>query len=179
MPEFKFVNETSYNTIDRADLMAYINVSESKETPDWAPLGIGAESGSHSYDWQNESKTDIWGNVYNNMKKPIVSLELDPWPVSGNDKAQKHIWVLGVANQDHVKLSAQDILLVHKYVSVGETAAAYFAERYNASSITINNIGGDGGGVLTDGCTLTCGGERSVGKATLADGTVSYKDGLE
>lgn len=179
MAEIKFMNETSATPFDRAKMMAFINVAASSETEDWAPLGIRATSADHSYDWQSESSTDIFGNIYNSAKKPIVSTSLDPWPLTGNDKAQKHIWKLAVAEQDHVKLSGQDILIVHSYATVGSTATNFFAERYNASMVAVTRIGGDGGGLLTDGCDVTFGGERTVGKATLSDGTVTYTEGLE
>lgn len=189
MADIKFANEKTYKTIEREKLMAFVNVAESEEngftivnteTPDFAPLGIGVESGSQSYDWQRESKKDIWGNTYNSMKKPIVTKELQPWPVSGNDKAQKHIWKLGVVDQDNVKLAAQDILIVHAYVTVGSVENTYFAERYDASSIEVTELGGDGGGILTDGCTVTYGGTRTIGRATIADnGKVTFTSGLE
>lgn len=179
MADIKFKDETSANPYDRATLMAFINVATSPETEDWAPLGIRATSGDHSYDWQSESSTDIWGNIYSSMKKPIVSTSLDPWPLTGNDKAQKHIWRLAVAEQDHVKLSGQDILIVHSYATVGDAAANFFSERYDASMVAVTRIGGDGGGLLTDGCDVTFGGKRTVGKATLSDGAVTYTEGLD
>lgn len=187
--EIKFANEKTYQTIEREKLMAFVNVAVTEndgtvsvnvEAPDFAPLGIGVESGSQSYDWQRESKKDIWGNTYNSMKKPIVTKELQPWPVSGNDKAQKHIWKLGVVDQDNVRLAAQDILIVHAYVTVGDAADVYFAERYDASSIEVTDIGGDGGGILTDGCNVTYGGARTVGRATIdKTGKVTFAAGLE
>lgn len=179
MAEIKFANEETYQTIELEKLMVYINVSSSAAAPDWAPLGIGVESSSQSYDWQRESKKDIWGNTYNSMKKPIVTRDLQPWPVSGNDKAQRHIWKLGVVDQDNIKLAAQDILVIHSYATVGDAASKFFAERYDASSVEVTELGGDGGSILTDGCSITYGGTRTVGAATLTGGAVSFTEGLD
>lgn len=175
--EIKFANEETYQTIDRKELMIFINVASSG-SPDWAPLGIGVNNAAQSYDWQRESKKDIWGNTYNTMKTPLVSTELDEWPVAGNDKAQRHIWELAVVNQDHTKLSAQDILVVHEYAHVG-VSTKLFAERYDATSVEVTSLGGEGGGTLVQAASVSYGGTRTIGSATLTGGTVSFTEGLE
>lgn len=173
---YKFANEETYQTIKREKLMVYINVG-ADTTEDWAIMGIGVNSGSLSYDWQRESNKDIVGNTTNTMKDPIVSMEMSDWPVAGSDRAQRHIWDLAVVQQDSTKLAAQDILVVHAYATEDGANTNFFAERYPASSIELTEIGGEGGGNLIDGATVTCGGERTTGSATLVSGAVKFTKG--
>ena len=53
-------------------LLTLLNVG-TRETPDWAPLGIRVTSSSTEMDWQKEEVVDIIGNVYANIKKPITT----------------------------------------------------------------------------------------------------------
>lgn len=176
--KFKFANEETYQTIDREKLMVFLNVSNDTNEK-WAVMGIGVKSGSLSYDWQRESNKDIVGNTVNTMKDPIVSMDMQEWPVAGSDAAQRYILDLAVVQQNSSKLAALDILVVHGYLVDQTDDKKCFAERYNASSIEMSEIGGEGGGNLINGSTVTCGGTRSVGTATVTGTTVDFNAGLE
>lgn len=151
-------------------LLTLLNVG-TKEGPDWAPLGIRVTSSSTEMDWQKEEVVDIIGNVYANIKKPIITQTFDSWTVNGDDRAQELVWNMGIKDQNTSALQAQDILRVHFYAGSEE---APFAERYAASTILINSLGGEGGGNLAMPITVTYGGERTTGTATSADGKITF-----
>jgi hypothetical protein len=151
-------------------LAAFLNVG-TKDKPDWAILGIRVTSSSAEMDWQKEEFTDITGKVYASIKTPIINQTFDGWTINGGDRAQQHIWNLGVRNQDTASLQAQDVLRVHFYAG---TSTAPFAERFDASTVLISSLGGDSGGNLNMPISVTCGGTRSVGTATSADGVVTF-----
>lgn len=154
-------------------LLTLLNVG-TREVPDWAPLGIRVTSSSTEFDWQKEEVKDIIGNTYANIKSPIITQTFDAWTVNGGDRAQEHIWNLGIKDQDVSALQAQDILRVHFYA--GDKSAP-FAERYEASTVLINSHGGEGGGNLAMPITITYGGKRTTGTATSADGKVTFTPG--
>lgn len=151
-------------------LLTLLNVGTSA-APDWAPLGIRVTSSSTEMDWQKEEVLDIIGNTYANIKKPIITQTFDAWTVNGADRAQEHLWNLGIKDQDTSALQAQDILRVHFYAG---STDALFAERYAASTILIDSIGGEGGGNLAMPITITYGGERTTGTAKSANGIVTF-----
>lgn len=154
-------------------LLTLLNVG-TKDAPDWAPLGIRVTSSSTEMDWQKEEVVDIIGNVYANIKKPIITQTFDSWTVNGDDRAQELVWNMGIKDQNTSALQAQDILRVHFYAGSKD---APFAERYAASTILINSLGGEGGGNLAMPITVTYGGERTTGTATSADGKITFTPG--
>lgn len=151
-------------------LAVFLNVG-TKSAPDWAILGIRVTSSSAEMDWQKEEFTDITGKVYANISTPIITQNFDGWTINGGDRAQQHIWNLGIRSQDTSALQAQDVLRVHFYAG---TEAKPFAERFESSTILVNSIGGDGGGNLNMPITVTYGGTRSTGTATSTSGTVTF-----
>jgi hypothetical protein len=66
-----------------------------------------------------------------------------------------------------------DVLVVHAYAGTANTAV--FAERNEASSIEVTGLGGAGGGNIEMPITVTYGGDRTVGTAAMANGTVTFK----
>lgn len=168
--EYSFITPDTDQAFDRDLMIAYLNVGETA-TPEWAPVGCRVESSNSEKDWQRESKKDIMGHTHNTMKKPITTQSFDPWPLAGNDKAQKLLWELAIAKEDAAKLSSMDVMVVHGYVKVDDKP---FAERNDGSSIEVTSIGGDGGGTLNIACTVTYGGTRTVGTVTEAGGKITF-----
>ena len=95
-------------------------------------MGKRVEDSSATYDWGEESTRDILGNIWNTMRKPVVSQTFEPGDLDSDDSAQQKIWNLGVKDHDARALAAQDMLIVHFYA--GETATP-FAERYIIRSV--------------------------------------------
>ena len=60
MPESDLTfNTTPGQTVGREMLIAYLNTGESS-TPTWSPIGKRVEDSSAEYDWQTETKVDIF-----------------------------------------------------------------------------------------------------------------------
>ena len=152
-------NTTAGQTIDRELLVVYLNTGTS-QSPVWSPLGKRVEDSSVSFDFDSETIRDILGNTYGSMKKPIMSAEFDPWPFDGGDAALVKLWNLAVKDHDVVALAALDMLIAHYYAG---TAGSAFAERYDSCMVDVSEIGGEGGGEITGGFTVTYGGTRTVG----------------
>lgn len=164
MAEYTF-NTPNGQEIPREQLAAYVNTGE-KGTPVWSPMGRHVESSNAEYDWSEDVKQDILGNTYGEMKTPKITQDFDPWPLDGGDVAQKHFWELAVVKHDAQALKNQDLLIVHTY--------ANFAERYDGSMVVVKNFGGDGGSTVGMSTTVTYGGTRTIGTATVSNGKVTF-----
>lgn len=170
MADYAF-NTTENQTIARELLLLYLNTG-TKDEPVWSPIGKRVEDSKMELDWQRESKKDIMGNTYNTMKKPVVTQSFDPWELTKGDSAQEKLWKLAFVEQNAQALCNMDVLVVHAYAGTKDTAV--FAERNDASSIEVSGLGGAGGGNIEMPITVTYGGTRTVGTASIADGTVNF-----
>lgn len=164
-------NTAQDQTIARELLILYLNTGTA-EAPVWAPIGKRVEDSSMELDWQRESKKDIMGNTFNTMKKPITTQTFEPWELAKGDAAQAKIWKLAFVDQDAAALCNMDLLVVHAYAGTKDTAV--FAERNASSSIEATGLGGAGGGFVGMPITVTFGGERTVGTASIENGTVTF-----
>lgn len=165
-------NTPSGQTIKRELLVAYLNTSATT-TPTWSPLGKRVTDSEQSFDWSEDSSQDILGNTWSAMKKPVITQDFDPYDLDGGDVAALKIWNMAVKDQDYVALSAQDMLIVHLYAGTADTAM--FAERYEACSIRPSSLGGEGGGNLGMPLSVTYGGKRTVGTASVStSGAVTF-----
>ncbi len=171
MADLKF-NTPAGQTVGREMMIAYLNVSKA-ETPKWAPVGKRVEDSSIEFDWQTESKVDIFGNTYTNGKKATRTQTFEPCELDGADEAQSKIWNLAIKDNDVNALLNQDMLIVHLYAGTADTAV--FAERYSACSVLPTGLGGEGGGSIGMPIDVTYGGERTVGTASVSGGTVTFK----
>ena len=164
-------NSAPGQTIAREQLLACLNTG-TKSSPEWSPLGKRVEDSSMDFDWGDESKQDILGDVHSTMKKPVITQSFDPCNLDSGDSAIAKVWELAVHDQDAQALSAMDLLIVHLY-SGTDTAA--FAERYPASLVKPTGLGGEGGGSIEMPIDVTYGGTRQTGTAKrAADGTITF-----
>lgn len=165
-------NTASGQTIKREMLVAYLNTSATS-SPVWSPLGKRVPDSEESFDWGEDSSQDILGNNWSTLKKPVVTQDFDPYDLDGGDVAALKIWNMAVKDQNYTALAAQDMLIVHLYAGTENTAV--FAERYEACSIRPSSIGGEGGGNLGMTISVTYGGKRSVGTASVTTaGVVTF-----
>ena len=168
-------NTTSGQTIKRELLVAYLNTSTTS-TAVWSPLGKRVTDSEQSYDWSEDSSQDILGNTWSTMKKPVVSQDFDPYDLDGGDVAALKIWNMAVKDQNYTALASQDMLIVHLYAGTADTAM--FAERYSACSIRPSSLGGEGGGNLGMPISVTYGGQRTTGTASVSTaGVVTFTPG--
>lgn len=170
MDELTF-NTAQGQTVARELLILYLNTAES-ESPVWSPVGKRVEESSMEYDWGEESKTDIFGQIYSSLKKPTITQTFDPWELDAGEAAQKKIWNLSVKEQDAQALANQDMLVVHRYAGTADTAV--FAERYESCAVKPSGLGGEGGGSVGMPIDVTFGGKRTIGTASVADGAVTF-----
>lgn len=171
MADYEF-NTTEGQTIDRALLIAYLNTGTSSSSTTWSPIGKRVEDSSQEFDWSEETKQDILGSTYTTMKKPVITQTFDPCELDAGDEAQKKIWNLAIVQQDNNALSNMDMLIVHLYAGTANTAV--FAERYESCMIKPTGLGGEGGGSIGMPIDVTYGGKRTIGTASVSDGTVTF-----
>ena len=64
MADLEF-NTTPGQTVAREMLIAYLNTATTtpEETPEWSPVGKRVEDSSIEFDWQTETKVDIFGDT--------------------------------------------------------------------------------------------------------------------
>lgn len=155
--------------VDRCLLVLYLNTGANSAAV-WSPVGKRVEESSMEFDWGEESKTDIFGQTYTTMKKPVITQTFEPCELDAADAAQLKIWNLAIRKQDAAALSNLDMLVVHLYA--GSDGAA-FAERYSACAVKPSGLGGSANvGMPLD---VTFGGERTLGTATVAEGIVTFQ----
>ena len=171
MADYEF-NTTEGQTINRALLIAYLNTGTSSSSPTWSPIGKRVEDSSQEFDWSEETKQDILGSTYTTMKKPVITQTFDPCELDAGDEAQKKIWNLAIVQQDNNALANMDMLIVHLYAGTANTAV--FAERYESCMIKPTGLGGEGGGSIGMPIDVTYGGKRTIGTASVSDGTVTF-----
>ena len=164
-------NTTSGQTVAREMLIAYLNVGEST-TPDWAPIGKRVEDSSIEFDWQTETKVDIFGDTYTTGKKATRTQTFDPCELDGVDEAQTKIWNLAVKEDNVQALLNQDMQIVHLYAGTADTAV--FAERYSSCAVLPSSLGGEGGGSVGMPIDVTYGGTRTTGTAAVSGGTATF-----
>lgn len=163
-------NTTAGAVVERKMLILYLNTGTSSETPTWSPIGKRVEDSSLEYDWGDESKTDIFGNAYTTMKKPVITQTFDPCELDAGDTAQVKIWNQSIKDQDVAAMCNNDLLVVHAYAGTANTAV--FAERYSSCMVKPSGLGGSANiGMPID---VTYGGERTTGTAAVADGVVTF-----
>lgn len=172
MADLEF-NTTPGQIVDRELLIAYLNTGAGSASPTWSPIGKRVEDSSIEYDWQTETKVDIFGDTYTTGKKPTKTQTFEPCELDGADVAQQKIWNLAIKDNNINALLNQDMLIVHLYAGTANTAV--FAERYSACSVLPTSLGGEGGGSIGMPIEVTYGGTRSVGTAAVSDGSVTFK----
>ena len=167
---------TANNVVVKREMMiAYLNTG-TYAAPVWSALGKRVEDSSAELDWGEETKNDILGQTYTNLKKPTITQTFEPGELDSADVAQVKLWNLAIKDQDYAALMAQDVLIVHFYAG---TASSPFAERYSACTIRPTGLGGEGGGSVGMPIDVTYGGNRTTGTATrnAETGAVTFTAG--
>lgn len=156
-------------TVARKLLILYLNTGTS-EAPVWSVIGKRVEDSSMEYDWGDETKTDILGDTYTELKTPTITQTFDPCELDAGDKAQLRLWNQSIKDHDVAAMSNNDVLVVHAYT--GDAQSGAFAERYMSSTVRPTSLGGSSNiGMPID---VTFGGKRQTGTATSTGGTVTF-----
>lgn len=165
-------NTTAGAVVERKLLILYLNTGTAA-APVWSAVGKRVEDSSMEYDWGEETKADIFGNIYTTMKKPTITQTFDPCELDSGDVAQVKLWNQSIKDQDVAAMTNNDLLVVHCYAGTADTAV--FAERYSACMVKPSGLGGSGTvGMPID---VTYGGTRTTGTAAVAAGVVTFTAG--
>ena len=164
-------NTTAGSVVERKLLILYLNTGTSA-APVWSAVGKRVEDSSAEYDWGEESKTDIFGDTYTTMKKPVVTQTFDPCELDGGDAAQVKIWNQAIRDQDVAAMVNNDLLVVHAYA--GDADTGVFAERYPASAVKPSGLGGSSN--VSMPIDVTFGGKRAVGTAAVGEDGVTFTE---
>lgn len=170
MNDYTF-NAPAGQTVNRKLLVLYGSTG-TYAAPVWHAIGKRVEDSSEAYDWSDESKKDILGNVHSSMQTPIITQSFDPCELDSDDAYQVKIWNLGVKDQNAAALANQDLLIVHAYT--GDATNGSFAERYPSSMVKPTGLGGAGGGSVGMPFDVTFGGAREIGTAKVVNGAVTF-----
>ena len=162
-------NTTPGSVVARKMLVLYLNTGTA-DAPVWSSVGRRVEDSSMEYDWGEESKTDIFGEIYTTLKTPVITQTFDPCELDSGDVAQVKIWNQAIKDQDTGAMTNNDMLVVHTYA--GDAKTGVFAERYAACAVKPSGLGGSANvGMPID---VTYGGTRTKGTAKVADGAVTF-----
>lgn len=162
-------NTTPGAVVARKMLVLYLNTGTA-DAPVWSAVGKRVEDSSMEYDWGEESKTDIFGEIYTTLKTPVITQTFDPCELDSGDVAQVKIWNQAIKDQDTGAMTNNDMLVVHTYAGTANTGV--FAERYAACAVKPSGLGGSANvGMPID---VTYGGTRTKGTAKVADGAVTF-----
>jgi len=156
--------------VARKMLILYLNTGTA-DAPVWSAVGKRVEDSSMEYDWGEESKTDIFGEVYTTLKAPVITQAFDPCELDAGDVAQVKIWNQAIKDQDVAAMANNDMLVVHTYA--GDAKSGVFAERYASCSVKPSGLGGSANVDMP--VDVTYGGTRTKGTATVAAGAVTFK----
>lgn len=169
MPKPTF-NTPAGQTIARELMISYLELSGGK----LAPLGKRVEDSSIDMDWGENTIQDILGNAYTTQKKPVMTQSFDGLPLDSGDEAAKEIWELSVYEQNAQALTNMPVVVGHWYTDADGAPAGSWAERYDACSVRVTSLGGEGGGNLTMPTEVTYGGERTLGSISKTGSTVTF-----
>lgn len=163
-------NTAENQAVARGLLVLYLNTGSST-APVWSPVGKRVEDSSMEMDWQRESKKDIMDTTFSALKDPIITQTFDPWELANGDAAQLYLWNKAIKEHNAQALANMDMMVAHLYAG---TSGAAFAERYDGCAVEVTGLGGAGGGNIGMPITVTFGGNRTVGTAKAAGGTVTF-----
>lgn len=166
-------NTKENQTIDRHLLILCLKTGTA-DAPVWSPVGKRVEDSSMEYDWNEESKTDIFGETYTTLSKPKITQTFEPWELDAADAAQLKVWNAAIRDQDTNALASMDMLVLHMYAGTADTAV--FAERYTSCAVKPSSLGGAGGGKLSMPIDVTYGGTRTIGTAAVTDGAIDFSE---
>ena len=144
----------------REQIVTYLNTTTS-EQPVWSPMGRTVEDSSIDADYSEDSKTDIFGTVWNSAKKPKREQEFSDSNLLAGDAVMNRVLDLCIVQQNMAELQNQDCLVV--YLFLQDSSGKAFAERYPNSTVLMTSIGGPGGEKAVTGIKVSYVGERVTG----------------
>ena len=157
----------------REQIVTYLNTTSSAQ-PVWSPMGRTVEDSSIDADYSEDSKTDIFGTVWNSAKKPKREQEFSDSNLLAGDAVMNRVLDLCIVQQNMAELQNQDCLVV--YLFLQDSSGKAFAERYPNSTVLMTSIGGPGGEKAVTGIKVSYGGERFTGTVDKTTKTFTADD---
>lgn len=173
MAELEF-NTTAGQTIEREKLICYMQTGTTtgqNPKPIWAPLGKRVADSTEAYDWSEETAMDILGVSRTTLRTPQLSQTFDPVKLDAEDSPAIKVWNIAIKDRNAKGLTGFTLLIVHLYADNDGSA---FAEQYDSCAVYPSGIGGSGGGDIEMPLEVRFGGTRTVGKATITNGSVTF-----
>ena len=99
--KYKF-NTPPGQSIDRKLYLCCGNYGTS-ESPLWGRLGRHVEDSSAEMDWGEETKKNILGDTWTNMKTPVITQTFDPSDLDSGDDYQQLVWNLAVVQSGYAQ----------------------------------------------------------------------------
>ena len=152
--------------------MAFLNITPSGSSEDWALVGNGMTTGSYTYEATETSETYIVDdNATTTVDSYAISLDSEMKCIYGDE-------VFDFINELRRKLATgtdaeTQVLLVDKY-DTNETGA-FKAQKFNCS-ISISSYGGDGGATPTIAFKINVNGDPINGTVTIASGIPTFTE---
>lgn len=164
-------------TARREQLITYYNCATFL-SPSWDAIGCRVTDSNIELDWGEDTAQDILGHTHTSVKEPTITQDAEDFELEEGQPAYQDIWERGVRDHDS-SVAHRDLLIVHTYYAPdGESPTAFFAERYPDSAVLPTSIGGEGGGALKMNISVTYGGVREVGTASISSsGVVTFTAG--
>lgn len=150
--------------------MAFLNITPTEATKDYALVGNGMTSGSYTYEASETSETYIVNdNATTTVDSYAISLDGEMKCIYGDS-------VYDYINELRYKLATgtdaeTQVLLVDKYD--GDATNGFKAQLFDCS-ISISSYGGDGGATPTIGFKINVNGDPTYGTVTLTDGKPNF-----
>ena len=110
----------------REQIVTYLNTTSSAQ-PVWSPMGRTVEDSSIDADYSEDSKTDIFGTVWNSAKKPKREQEFSDSNLLAGDAVMNRVLDLCIVQQNMAELQNQDCLVV--YLFLQDSNGKAFAKR--------------------------------------------------
>lgn len=159
--------------VKRTEIMAFLNITPSAQTKDYALVGNGMTTGSYSYEANETSETYIVDdNATTTVDGYTLSLDGEMKCIYGDDV---YDFINGLRYDLATGTDAEtDVLLVDKYDFTTEGSTTSFKAQEFKCSVSISSYGGDGGATPTIGFKINVNGTPTNGTVTMSNGVPTF-----
>lgn len=159
--------------VKRTEIMAFLDITPSAQTNDWALVGNGMTSGSYSYEANETSETYIVDdNATTTVDGYALSLDGEMKCIYGD---AVYDFINGLRYDLATGTDAEsNVLLIDKYDSTtGSNTTSFKAQKFKCS-VSISSYGGDGGATPTIGFKINVNGTPTNGTVTMSNGVPTF-----
>lgn len=159
--------------VKRTEIMAFLDITPSAQTNDWALVGNGMTSGSYSYEANETSETYIVDdNATTTVDGYALSLDGEMKCIYGD---AVYDFINGLRYDLATGTDAEtNVLLIDKYDYTTESNTTRFKAQKFKCSVSISSYGGDGGATPTIGFKINVNGTPTNGTVTMSNGVPTF-----